>query len=128
MSFNFMPEEVKKVEEKKEKKVELAEKIPSIKPGMVVRVYEKFTDLDAKGNPKERVQAFEGIVLSCHKRKEQGATITVRKIASGGIGVEKIFPLYSPCIVKIEIVKQYKVRKAKLYYLRNYKKKLKEIK
>jgi len=112
------------IEEEQNKK----EPLPDIKPGMVVRVYEKFTDTDAKGNPKERVQVFKGIVLSHHGGKEAGATITVRKIAIGGIGVEKIFPIYSPSIKKIEVVKRHKVNRAKLYYLRDYKKKLKEIK
>jgi large subunit ribosomal protein L19 len=65
---------------------------------------------------KEKVQVFEGIVIRI-RGSSLSTTFTVRKI-SFGIGVEKIFPLYSPCIAKIEIVKYGKVRRAKLYYLR----------
>ena len=120
-------EEKNKIEESKEEKKE-EKTMPEIRPGMVVRIYEKVKETDTKGKEKERIQVFEGIVLARHGGKEVGATITVRKIASGGIGVEKIFPIYSPVIEKIEVVKIYKTRRAKLYYLRNYKKKLKEIK
>lgn len=102
--------------------------LPEIKPGMLVRVHQRIKELDAKGNPKERIQVFEGIVIARHGGKTPGATFTVRKIGADNIGVEKIYPLHSPSIVNIETVKQYKVRRAKLYYLRSYKKKLKEIK
>lgn len=83
-----------------------------IKPGDTVKVHQKIVD---KG--KTRLQVFEGIVLSRKHGDEAGATFTVRKV-SQGIGVEKIFPLYSPLIEKIEIVKRAKVRRAKLYYIR----------
>lgn len=96
-----------------------------IKPGMTVRVHEKLKEKTEKGE-KERVQIFEGIVLARHGGQTKSATITVRKIAAGNIGVEKIYPLIAPTIVKIEPVKQAEVRRAKLYYLRDYKKKLKE--
>lgn len=96
-----------------------------IKPGMQIRVYQKITDITPKGEKKSRLQIFEGVVLARHRGKSRGATFTVRKIANG-IGVEKIFPLHSPLLEKIELVKEYKVRRAKLYYLRNYKKKLRE--
>lgn len=99
----------------------------NIKPGMTVKVYEKIKEKNAKGEEKERVQIFEGIILSKKHGKEAGATITVRKI-SDGVGVEKIFPINSPVIEKIVPVKQAKVRQAKLGYLRNYKKRLKENK
>ncbi|MGC9048614.1 MAG: 50S ribosomal protein L19 [Patescibacteria group bacterium] len=99
-----------------------------IKPGMLVRVHQKIKELDAKGNPKERIQIFEGIVIARKGGNQPGATFTVRKIAADGIGAEKIYPLHSPTIVNIEIIKKYKVRRAKLYYLRRYKKKLNEIK
>jgi len=97
--------------------------IPDIKPGMVVRIHERIKEGD-----KERIQVFEGMVLAHRGGREPGATITVRKIATGKVGVEKIYPLYSPHIEKIEVVKQYKTRRSKLYYLRNYRKKLKEVK
>ena len=97
-----------------------------LKPGMTVRVHQKIKELNSKGEEKERIQYFEGMIIARKHNKETGATITVRKI-SEGIGVEKIFPLNLPTITKIEIKKQAKVRRAKLYYLRDgYKKKLKE--
>ena len=83
-----------------------------IKAGDTVRVHQKIQD---KG--KTRIQVFEGLVLARKHGNEAGATFTVRKVASG-VGVEKIFPLYSPNIDKIEIVKRSKVRRAKLYYIR----------
>ena len=97
-----------------------------IRPGMKVKVFEKLREKNSKGEVEERLQAFEGIVIACHKKKEAGATITVRKISADGIGVEKIYPLFSPLIDKIEILGQHKTRRAKLYYMRNYKKKLEE--
>ena len=83
-----------------------------IKPGDTVRVHQKIQE---KG--KTRIQVFEGLVLAVKHGKEPGGTFTVRKVASG-VGVEKIFPIYSPIIDKIEIVKRSKVRRAKLYYIR----------
>jgi large subunit ribosomal protein L19 len=103
-------------------------KVQEIKPGMEIRVHQKIKELDAKGNPKERIQVFEGIVIARRGGNQPGATFTVRKIGADGVGIEKIYPIHSPTIVKIEVVRKYKTRKAKLYYLRNYKKKLKEIK
>jgi len=81
--------------------------------GDTVRVWSKV--LDEKG--KTRLQAFEGIVLARKHGTEIGATFTVRKIASG-VGVERIFPLFSPAIDKIEITKKSRARKSKLYYVR----------
>lgn len=102
--------------------------IPEIKPGMTVRIFQKIKELNIKGEEKERTQYFEGMVIAKKHGQEKGATITVRKV-SDGIGVEKIFPLNLPTITKIEIKKQDKVRRAKLYFLRKeYKKKLKEKK
>jgi len=95
-----------------------------VKPGMVVRVHQKIKDVNTKGEEKERIQVYEGLVIARKHGNEQGATITVRKI-SEGIGVEKIFPLYSPLVDKIELVDQKTVRRAKLYYTRDYKKRLK---
>lgn len=98
-----------------------------LKPGMTVRIYQKIKELNAKGEEKERVQYYEGLIIAKKHGNEAGGTITVRKI-SDGVGVEKIFPLNLPTLTKIEIKKQIKVRRAKLYYLRNYNKKLKEVK
>lgn len=78
-----------------------------------VRVWSKILE---KG--KTRLQAFEGLVLSRKHGKEAGAMFTLRRVASG-IGVERIFPLYSPNIDKIEVVKKSKTRKSKLYYVRD---------
>jgi large subunit ribosomal protein L19 len=100
-------------------------KYENLKPGMTVRVHQKIKELNAKGEEKERVQYYEGIIIAKKHGREAGATITIRKI-SDGVGVEKIFPLNLPTITKIDIKKQAKVRRAKLYYLRNYNKKLKE--
>ncbi len=102
-------------------------KEPELKPGMTVRIYQKIKELNAKGEEKERVQYFEGLIIARKHNKEIGATITVRKI-SDGVGVEKIFPLSLPTITKVEIKKIAEVRRAKLYYLKDktYKKKLKE--
>jgi ribosomal protein L19 len=71
--------------------------------------------IEEKG--KTRIQVFEGLVLSRKHGAEAGATFTVRR-STGGYGVEKIYPLYSPMIDKIEIVKRSKVRRSKLYYIR----------
>ncbi|MEK7558519.1 MAG: 50S ribosomal protein L19 [Patescibacteria group bacterium] len=84
----------------------------SFESGDSVRVWSKILE---KG--KTRLQAFEGLVLSRKHGKETGATFTVRRVASG-VGVERIFPLYSPNIDKIELVKKSKTRKSKLYYVR----------
>lgn len=98
-----------------------------LKPGMTVRVYQKIKELNSKGEEKERVQYYEGIIIAKKHGSEAGGTITVRKV-SDGVGVEKIFPLNLPAITKIEIKKQNKVRRAKLYFLRDYNKKIKEVK
>ena len=97
-----------------------------LKPGMTIRVHQKIKELNSKGEEKERIQYFEGIIIARKHNNEIGSTITVRK-TSEGIGVEKIFPLNLPTITKIEIKKQAFVRRAKLYFLRGkYKKRLKE--
>jgi len=80
--------------------------------GDTVRVWQKIQE---KG--KTRLQAFEGLVLAKKHGKEAGATFTVRRVASG-VGVERIFPLYSPVIDKIEVLKRSHVRRAKLYHIR----------
>ena len=84
-----------------------------IKSGDNIRVWQKITE---KG--KTRLQAFEGLVIAVKHGKEAGATFTVRRIASG-VGVEKIFPLYSPMIDSIETLKRSKVRRANLYHIRD---------
>lgn len=81
--------------------------------GDTIRVWSKIKD--EKG--KFRTQAFEGIVLARKHGAEAGSTFTVRRVASG-VGVERIFPLYSPMVDKIEIVKKSRVRRSKLYYVR----------
>ena len=97
-----------------------------LRPGMTVKVHQKIKE-GSKGKEKERIQIYEGIIIALNRGKQPGPTMTVRKI-SEGIGVEKIFPLASPNVVKIVPVKQAKVRRAKLYYLKGYKKRLKETK
>jgi large subunit ribosomal protein L19 len=97
-----------------------------LKPGMTVRIYQKIKELNSKGEEKERLQYFEGMIIARKHNKEIGGTITVRKV-SEGVGVEKIFPLNLPTITKIEVKKIANVNRAKLYFLkRGYKKKLKE--
>ncbi len=96
------------VQEKKEEK----KNIPSFRPGDTVRVRWEITEDD-----KARVQDFTGVVIS-KKGKEDYKTFTVRKIGAGGIGVERIFPLFSPKLMDLEVVKKGKSRRSKLYYLR----------
>lgn len=96
--------------------IELVEKShltdrPRLKSGDTVKVHVKVREGD-----KERIQVFEGIVIGMHRGGSR-ASFTVRKI-SFGQGVERIFPLHSPTIDKIEVVRSAKVRRAKLYYLR----------
>ena len=94
---------------------------PPFRAGDTVRVYSRISE----GN-KERTQIFKGVVI--RKRKgNTGATFTVRKV-SYGVGVEKIFPLHSPKIDKIEVISKGKVRRAKLYYLRKLKGKAARLK
>lgn len=89
---------------------------PDIRPGFTVRVHQKVQEGD-----KERVQIFEGLVIGMHRgHTPADVSFTVRRIASG-VGVEKIFPLHSPLIEKIEVKKVAKVRRAKLNFLRNRK-------
>jgi large subunit ribosomal protein L19 len=80
--------------------------------GDTVRVHQKVIE-----GSKERIQIFEGTVISKHLKTDISATFTVRKV-SLGVGVERIFPIYSPNIAKVEVLKHNKVRRAKLFYLR----------
>ncbi len=86
--------------------------IPGFKPGDTVKVHVRIIE-----GQKQRIQAFEGVVI--RKRKgNSGASFTVRKI-SYGVGVERTFPLHSPIIDQIEVISKGKVRRSRLYYLRN---------
>ncbi|MFA5746896.1 MAG: 50S ribosomal protein L19 [Candidatus Paceibacterota bacterium] len=96
--------------------------LPDIQPGCTVRVSQK-----VKEGTKERIQVFEGLVLARKHGKGVNATITVRKVASG-VGVEKVFPIHAVTIEKIEVTKKSKVRRAKLYYLRDAKGKRAKLK
>jgi large subunit ribosomal protein L19 len=96
-----------------------------VRSGDTVRVTQKIIEKDKKtGKPKTRLQDFEGLCLAVKHGKEAGGTVTLRKVASG-VGVERIFPIYSPMIEKIEVIKRSKVRRSKLYHIR--KKAAKEI-
>jgi large subunit ribosomal protein L19 len=96
--------------------------LPDIRPGDTVQVHQKIKEGD-----KERIQIFGGLVMARKHGKTAGATVSVRRIISG-IGVERIFPIHSPTIEKIELLKRGKVRRAKLYYLRSRKGKKARIK
>lgn len=84
-----------------------------LEAGNTVRVHQKIQE---KG--KTRIQVYEGLIIARKHGKEAGATITVRKTASG-VGMEKTFPIYSPIIDKVEVIKKSKVRRSKLYYIRD---------
>ena len=92
--------------------VEARKNLP-LSSGDTVRVWQKIQEKE-----KIRLQSFEGLVLALKHGNESGATFTVRKVIVG-VGVERIFPLYSPAIDKIEILRRAKVRKSKLYYVRD---------
>ena len=86
--------------------------MPALNTGMTVRVHQKI-----KEGEKERIQIFEGLIIKISHGHGVDKTLTVRKVVEG-IGVEKIFPIHSPNIAKIEITKKSKVRRSKLYYMR----------
>ena len=115
-----MSEIIKKLEQE-----QLKENAPKFNVGDTVKVYGKIKE----GN-RERIQVFEGTVIKRQNGENARATFTVRK-ASNGIGVEKTWPLHSPLVEKVEVVRKGKVRRAKLYYLRDRvgkKAKVKELK
>src|SRR3989337_3712995 len=85
--------------------------IPDFRPGDSVRVHAKVIEGD-----RQRIQAFEGVVIRI-RRRGPGSTFTVRRV-SHGVGVERTFPYYSPLIEKVHVVRVGRVRRAKLYYLR----------
>jgi large subunit ribosomal protein L19 len=87
-------------------------KTPVLEPGMTVRVHQKIKEGD-----KQRIQIFEGLIIKISHGYGVDKTFTVRKVVEG-IGVEKIFPIHSPNIEKIEVKKKSKVRRSKLYYMR----------
>jgi len=99
----------------------------NLKPGMIVKVHQKIKETDTKGQEKERIQLFEGTVIAIKHGTQAGATFTVRKVTDG-VGVERIYPMHSPVVADVELVRQLKVTQAKAFYLRTSKKKLKEIK
>ena len=86
--------------------------LPDLRPGQTVRV-----DVSIKEGDKSRIQAYEGIVTKV-QGSGIGKTFTVRKISSG-VGVERTFPIHSPIVAKVTVIREGKVRRAKLYYLRN---------
>ncbi|NQV00775.1 MAG: 50S ribosomal protein L19 [Parcubacteria group bacterium] len=94
-------------------KKQLKKDIPEIRSGYTIQVHQKIKEKD-----KQRIQIFEGLVIACKHGKGINATITVRKI-SQGVGVERIFPIHASFIEKIEVIKKHKVRRAKLYYIRD---------
>lgn len=102
-------------------KPHLKKNAPDLHVGDTVRIHQRIRDIDAKGKERERIQIYEGIVIATKHGKGIEGTFTVRKIAAGGIGVERVFPLHTPAIVKIERVKSGHVRQAKLYFLRDVK-------
>jgi len=91
--------------------------VPVLKAGYTVKVYQKIKDVSPDGKEKERVQIFEGQVIATKGGKAINGTVTVRKISSG-VGVERIFPIHSPNIEKIEVTKATPAKKAKIYYTR----------
>ena len=97
---------------------QLRKDLPEFRPGDTVRVNVRLQEGEGE-KVKERLQAFEGVVIS-KKGRASSATFTVRRV-SFGVGIERIFPLHSPTISSIEVVGKGKVRRARLYYLRDLK-------
>jgi len=91
----------------------LKKNVPDLRSGDVVKIHQKI-----KEGAKERVQVFEGIVIKVHNKTDLNSTFTVRRVAYG-VGIEKTFPMHSPTIIKIEKVKSIKMRRSRLYFLRD---------
>ena len=98
----------------------LKKDLPDIQPGETIKVYQKIKEQSKKSKQgkQERIQVFEGVVLAVKHGKGISGTITVRKMV-GDVGVERVFPIHSPNIEKIEILQKGKRKRAKLYYLRD---------
>jgi len=102
------------VDEKNKKKI----KNTDIKVGMFIRVYQRITELNTKGEEKNRLQMFEGLVIARKHGNEAGATFTVRKVTKTGHTAERIYPINLPTLEKFEVLKIAKKRKSKMYFLR----------
>jgi large subunit ribosomal protein L19 len=88
--------------------------IPELDSGDTVRVHQRITE-----GRNERIQVFQGVIIAKRGGNSAGATYTVRRTAAHGIGVERTFPLYSKNVLRVEVLRKAKVRRAQLYYLRN---------
>ena len=110
-------------------RAQLKNDLPDIRPGDTIRVYQKMKEgeKDLPTGKQGKIQVFEGLVIAKKHGKGISANITVRKVLSG-VGVERIFPIHSPSIEKIEVIRKGKVKKAKLYYLRTAKGKRSKLK
>ena len=107
---------IKKIEQE-----QLRIDIPQFKAGDTVKVHQRIIE-----GGKERIQVFQGVVMRVH-RGTTNATFTVRKV-SDGVGVERIYPMHSPFIERVEVVSEGRVRRSRIYYLRNLKGKAARIK
>jgi large subunit ribosomal protein L19 len=87
--------------------------MPKLQSGDTIRVHQRI-----KEGRNERIQVFQGVVIARHGGNAAGATYTVRRTAANGVGVERTFPLYSKNVEKVEVLRNAKVRRAQLYYLR----------
>lgn len=93
---------------------ELRPEFPELNPGDTVRVHQRIIE-----GRNERIQVFQGVLIAMHGGTGAGATYTVRRTAAHGVGVERTFPLHSKTVEKVEVLRNAKVRRAQLYYLRD---------